>query len=154
MNKYAWRGLNDPSVPHDDVHRNYISNWGRLSFLQLATQLINENQSAKAKEVLLRSLEVMPEESIPYDRLCSLYVAPLLKVGEEQKALHIAQTMAKRADENLAYYYKDGNFDRQEIENNLIVLNQLAISLDEQKHTKASQFKDMFDRRYNQFQMN
>jgi hypothetical protein len=154
MNKYAWRGLDSQTTYHDEVHRNYISNWGRLSFLQLSTQLINEGQKEKAREVLLRSLEVMPDESIPYDRICSLYVAPLLKVGEEEKALAIAQTMAKRADENLVYYYDQDNYDGEAIQNNLIILNQLAISLGEQKHKDAPQFQALFDKRYTQFQTN
>jgi hypothetical protein len=154
MNKYAWRGLDSQTTYHDEVHRNYISNWGRLSFFQLSTQLINEGKPEKAKEVLLRSLEVMPDASIPYDRICSLYVAPLLKVGEEQKALAIAQTMAKRADENLAYYYKEGNFDGDAIQDNLIILNQLAVSLGEQKHKEAPQFQALFDKHYSQYPMN
>lgn len=154
MKKYAWRGLDSQTTYHDEVHRNYISNWGRLSFLQLSTQLINEGQQEKAREVLLRSLEVIPDETIPYDRICSLYVAPLLKVGEEKKALEIAQTMAKRADENLAYFYEKDNFDGQAIQNNLVVLNQLAVSLGEQKHKDAPQFQALFDKRYTQFQMN
>ncbi|MDO1449136.1 DUF2723 domain-containing protein [Rhodocytophaga aerolata] len=154
MNKYAWRGLDSQTTYHDEVHRNYISNWGRLSFLQLSTQLLNEGQQEKAKEVLLRSLNVMPDETIPYDRICSLYVAPLLKVGEEKKALEIAQTMAKRADENLAYYYQEGKYDAQAIQNNLVVLNQLAVSLGEQKHKDAQQYQALFDKRYTQFQTN
>jgi hypothetical protein len=154
MKKYAWRGLQSQITYHDEVHRNYISNWGRLSFYQLSTQLINEGQTEKAKQVLLRSLEVMPDETIPYDRICSLYVAPLLKVGEEQKAMGIAQIMAKRADENLAYYYKEGNFDGNAIQDNLIILNQLAVALGEQKHKDAPQFQALFDKRYSQYQMN
>jgi hypothetical protein len=149
MKKNDWRGLNDPKVYHDEVHRKYISNWGRLSFLQLGTQFINEGNTQKAKEVLLHSLRIIPDESIPYDRLCSLYVAPLLAVGEEKRALDIAQTMAKRADENLSYYIRNKRDNEADIQDNLIILNQLALAMKEENHAQAPKYQALFDKYYN-----
>jgi hypothetical protein len=152
MNKCEWRGLDNPKVYHDETHRNYISNWGRLSYLQLATQFLNENNTAKAKEVLLHSLKVIPDKSIPYDRLCSLYVAPLMAVGEKEKALEIAATMAKRADENLSYMLDNKSDNRTTIQENLIILNQLSIAMKEENHAEAPRYQALFDKHYNRIQ--
>jgi hypothetical protein len=151
MQKYSWRGLNDPAVYHDSDHRNYVSNWGRLPFIRLAMELLNENQTDKAREVLLRSLELIPDASIPYERICSLYISPLLRVGEEAKAMEIAETMARRADENLAFYVNQRVPNQSEIQNNLVILNQLARSLQQENHPEATRFAALFDKHYSRF---
>ncbi len=147
MEKMSWRGVDNPEVYHDEFSRNWLQN-NRVAFLQTAGQLISDNQKEKARQVLLKSLQVIPDASIPYDRVCSLYVAPLMEVGETEKALGIARTMAARADQNLAYYLQDRRQHQTEVQENLIILNQLASALKEGSHPEAPAYEAMFEKHY------
>jgi hypothetical protein len=98
--------------------------------------------------VLLKSLATIPDPAIPYDRICSLFVAPLLQVGEREKALQLARTMANRADRNLDYYLGDGVQDPGAVQENLVILNQLAASLKEEAHPDAPQYQALFEKHY------
>lgn len=148
MEKCNWRGLNNSAVYHDATHRLYVTNWGRFSFWQTATQLLEENETEKARKALLRALALMPDKSIPYDRICSLYVAPLLQVGETGRAMEIAQTMATRADENLTYYLNQPSQNASKIQSDLFVLNQLATALKQENHPQASRYAALFNKHY------
>jgi hypothetical protein len=147
MEKMSWRGVDNPKVYHDEFSRNWLQN-NRVAFLQTASQLISENQKDKARAVLLRSLTVIPDSSIPYDRVCSLYVAPLLELGETEKAMSIARTMAGRADKNLAYYLQSRPYDQNLVQDNLVILNQLASSLRENTHPEAPAYEALFQKHY------
>ncbi len=147
MRHTTLRGVNDPDVYHDETSRNWLQN-SRVAFLQTAEQLIAENQREKARQVLLKSLATIPDAAIPYDRICSLFVAPLLQVGEREKALQLARTMAGRADRNLAYYLGDGPQDPGAVQENLVILNQLATSLKEEAHPDAPQYQALFEKHY------
>ncbi len=147
MNKCAWRGLDNPEMYYEEHTRNWLIN-SRFAFLQLSGQLIYENQPEKAREVLLHCLKVIPDSTIPYDRACSLFVAPLLQVGEKEKALAIARTMAQRADQNLAYYMKQQGADPQVIRDNLVILNQLALTLKEENQPEAARYEALFTKHY------
>jgi hypothetical protein len=147
MRKTAWRGVNDSHVYHDETSRDWLRN-SRIAFLQTAEQLLAENRKEQARQVLLKSLAVIPDPAIPYDRICSLFVAPLLQVGEREKALQLARTMAGRADKNLAYYLENGGQNQDAVQENLIILNQLASALKEEAHPEAPKYEALFEKHY------
>ena len=80
MNKFRWRELDNPNTYYTtedykdkavSVHRSYLNN--------LAKALINENKIEKAREVLLKGLETMPDKAVPLwylqCRVCQLTVS-------------------------------------------------------------------------------
>ena len=141
MHKSQWRGLDNPNVYHDETCRGERMTASRLAFYELAQQLLSENQPKKAREVMMRSLNVMPNEIFRDDRLCSLYVAPLLRVGEEEKAGQLAAAVTKRADRNLDYYRQQSITGRQAIGTNLAVLNEIATAFRETRHPDAPRYE-------------
>ena len=68
MNKFRWGGMNDPNVYLDDFHVRTTSIVRlRTRFIQLANELINEGDTARAIQVLDRCMEFTPDEKIPFD---------------------------------------------------------------------------------------
>ncbi|PQA59088.1 glycosyltransferase family 117 protein [Siphonobacter curvatus] len=152
MHKMAWRGMNNPDVYHDDTIRGIPVVSARLAFYRLSTQLIQEGKLDTAKAALHRCLEVMPDQAIPYDQISASFIGPLISVGEKQKALEMAQTMMKRCDENLNYYFSS-NGDAEDIRVNLFQMNRIVQQLREAKlETLAQNYETTFERQYQKFE--
>jgi hypothetical protein len=153
MHRSFWRNLDNPVVYHDEEARDRHIFRSRQQFYLLANQLIREGKSDKAREVMLHCLRVIPDRSIPYDRADFALIAPLIQVGETERALEIASTMAGRADENLTYYLDSKNdlADAGEIRNNLGILHEVVASLKESKHPEASRYETLFQKHLNRY---
>ena len=100
MNKFHWKGLNDPDVYYTDDYRNFCLSH-RSAFNTLAQKLIDQGDIERAKKVMFKSLEVMPNESIPFDVFNVFQISLLLEVGEREKAMEIADVMAERSNDYL-----------------------------------------------------
>ncbi len=102
MHQFAWRGLDNPDTYYHGYYLMYVQNQ-RMNFNILADALIKEAQFDKAKATLHKSLEVMPDDTLPYD-VASIQTAGLwLELGEKSQADHIADTLTQRYDELLTY---------------------------------------------------
>ncbi len=125
MNKFAFRGLDDPNVYNSIDHRNFALNH-RATFSSLASALIEEGKKDKAKEVMERCLNVIPDISIPYDQTAVQMVSLLFEIDEKEKAREIARTVTKRADETLTYFIRwDASADQEDFML-LRILNSMA----------------------------
>eukprot|EP01132_Coremiostelium_polycephalum_P000218 gene218-287_t len=110
MNRFHWQGMHTPGVYYDENYRLAFIRNHRMAFCILAKGCLEEGKVRQAQEALLRSLTVMPDEVVPYD-LATVYMLPLLfEVGERERALQIAHTLGKRAEEVLtsSMYVFDG----------------------------------------------
>ncbi|MDR1198678.1 MAG: DUF2723 domain-containing protein [Prevotellaceae bacterium] len=102
MNKYQYRGLNDPDIYWDEV-ANRMTVWYRQGFLNLARALIDRGDMERAKAVLDKYDEVFPfvhkldisETSIIHLRYT---VNDTAKAGEQMEA------SMNNIDSELAYY--------------------------------------------------
>ncbi|WP_375446677.1 protein O-mannosyl-transferase family [uncultured Fibrella sp.] len=108
MNRMAWREMNNPNTYYDETYKGSPVVSARIAFFRLADQLLREGKKEQAKAVLQRSLSVLPDKSIPYDQVSASYVRLLLEIGDTKQATDIADTMSRRADQNLTYYEKTG----------------------------------------------
>jgi hypothetical protein len=153
MHRSFWRNLDNPSVYHDEEARDRHILPSRLQFCQLATQLIREGKTDKAREVMLYCLQVIPDKSIPYDYADSMLIAPLIQVGETDLALEIASKMAGRADENLTYYLKSKGSpaDVAQVRDNLGILHNVVASLKETRSPEASRYDALFRKHLNHY---
>jgi hypothetical protein len=105
LKKMSWRQMDNTNVYYDsETYLKVPIITARLAFLRLADQLVREEKKTKAKEVLDYANKVLPDKAVPYDQLCTNYVMYYFEVGDTKKAMEIAETMTKRADENLAYF--------------------------------------------------
>ncbi len=147
MTKMAWRELNNPDVYYDNTYQGSPVFTARIAFLRLVGQLIAENKMDKAKTALNRILEVMPDKSIPYDQISSNYIRPLFQLGEDKKALEIADTMVERSDANLDYVQANGSSDQRDANIDLYILQTIVNAVRESgKEEAAKKYEAIFQK--------
>lgn len=152
MNNFHWKNLNDPSVYYNEDYRSFCLNH-RSAFNALARNLINEGDLERARKVLLKCNEVMPNESIPYDVFSVQQVELLLRVGERELAEEIATVAGERAEEWLAYVTETGDMlgDQMEMQRKLLQLNEIVQAFRNQPEGKeiASKYEQVISKYYN-----
>jgi hypothetical protein len=124
MQKFQFRGLDDPEIYYTDDYRRAVQNH-RNNFNSLASALLLEGDTVRAKAVLNFSLEKMPDRGVRYDVTSLQTFQLLLALGETQKAHVLAETLAKRADELVGYYLKSKKYS-QDFRLQLAILGELA----------------------------
>jgi hypothetical protein len=124
MNKFQFRGLNDSTVYNSDDYRRAVQNH-RNNLNVLAESLLLEGDSAKAREVLLLSLDKMPDHGVRYDITSIQTFQLLLEVGERERALEMSDKLGTRADALTAYYLKKDESGRN-LQIQLFILQELT----------------------------
>ena len=148
MNKFTWTNLDDPSVYYTQDYSGFVLN-SRSTFNTLAENLIEEGDYARASEVLKRCLEVMPDESVPFDFFSVQQVDMLLKVGEPDLANHIAERTSSYATQWLDYYFENDGSDTNELQKQLLSLNEIARAYRANgDREQAAAYEEVFNKYY------
>ncbi|MBS0009832.1 MAG: DUF2723 domain-containing protein [Bacteroidales bacterium] len=100
MNKFKWGNASDPAVYLDENNRRMFSNFRRL-FGILAEALITEGDTLKAKEVLYKSIEVIPDSKLPHNYYSVNIFRAFYRAGEQNEAMAIANGIISNAKEYL-----------------------------------------------------
>jgi hypothetical protein len=129
MEKFKWGGMDSPEQIYMDENNIRMTNNLRLQFANLADQLILEGKEEKAKNVLDKSIEVMPHHNVPFDRLMVPIIEGYYRIGENEIANEIVEIVFDRYAEDFEYYMSvDPEFAlkmRQDIQLSYSVLNRL-----------------------------
>ena len=145
LKKFQFRNLDDSTIYYSDQYRSFVQNH-RSSLKSLAEAWLMEGDKAKAREVLLYSLEKMPDHGVRYDFINAQMVELLFEVGEKEKALEVVNTMAPRLDELSAYYIKNGDYGR-DLQINIYMLGELQRMLYAYGEAdRAKQIEEMYTR--------
>jgi hypothetical protein len=104
MEKFRWGGMDSENQIYMDENNLRMTNNLRLQFSNLAEQLIIEQKEDKALNVLDRSLEVMPDHNVPFDKLMVPIAENYYELGENEKANAITKTVFDRYAEDFEYY--------------------------------------------------
>ena len=139
MKKSFWREMNNPNTYYDNTFKGSPVFSARIAFFRLIDQLIREGKKEKAKEALNFILKAMPDDPISYDQISSNYVKFLFDVGETQRALTMAETIATRADQTLGYIARMGSAGSQDGNIQLYNLQTVVTSCREAKQEAAAQ---------------
>ena len=107
MNRFHWKGLNNPDVYYNDDYLGFCLNH-RSAFNSLANALIESGDFERAREVMLKSLEVMPDVSIPYDVFSVYQAGMLFTLGERDLAMDIVEKVGLRAEQWLEWASMNG----------------------------------------------
>jgi tetratricopeptide (TPR) repeat protein len=103
MNKFMWGGMEKPGVNMDENSSRMTSNL-RMQMSILANALINEGKKSKAEKVLDKSLEVMPDENIPFDATVFTMVGAYYDLGKKEKANKLAKKLFDIFEHDLRIY--------------------------------------------------
>lgn len=103
MNKFLWGGMDKPGVNLDENCLRMAGNL-RMQMSILANALIGQGKSKKAKAVLDKCLEKMPDENVPYDATLFTIAAGYYQLGETQKANELAKRLFDIFEGDLKVY--------------------------------------------------
>ncbi len=120
MEKFQWGGMDVNDIYMDETNRRMTMSL-KILFNRLASELIAEKDNDKAKEVMDRAFEVMPEKNVPYDIFTMFLVENYYKVGEFEKANAVTARLVDIFSKDVAYYnslspdlQRSFNSDRQQ----------------------------------------
>jgi hypothetical protein len=123
MQKFQFRGLDNPKVYFSVDYRNFILNH-RGAINEVAEALVAEGNKEKARELVLFSLEKMPDNSSPYDVSNARNVQILFEVGEKEKAIELANILGRRMGEDAEYYLAKRDYGN-DLYNSVVVLGEM-----------------------------
>ncbi|MEL0455481.1 DUF2723 domain-containing protein [Flavobacteriaceae bacterium SZ-1-7] len=103
VKNWDWGNSGSPDIYHDpETRKNSITYRGNLA--RLIQQLINENKLDKAEEIADIAMENMPVDYFGFYTLLEPYISAYYEVGNKEKARSLFKEVAKKYQENLAYY--------------------------------------------------
>ncbi|MBD2723908.1 glycosyltransferase family 117 protein [Hymenobacter armeniacus] len=103
LKTFSYRGLQNPHIFYDENNLRFPANY-RDKFARLSQAYLSSGNVAKAKEVADKCLELMPDNTIPYDYYSPQLVPALVAGGEKAKADQLLDAMTRRSEQMLAYY--------------------------------------------------
>ncbi len=143
--KFQFRGLDNPRAYFSVDYRSFVQNH-RSTLNEVAGALIAEGEKEKAREILLMSLDKMPDRGVRFDFTNALMVELLLEVGEKEKAIEVSTIVGSRVDEMAAWQLDKGIIDR-DLYNNVAVLGELQRVLYKYGiEDLATRFEEAYDR--------
>lgn len=146
VNKYNYRGLDDPTIYYTEDYRGFVQNH-RSSINSLAEALVARGDLERARQSLLFSLEKMPDAGVEYDITTVSTVDLLFQVGEKDKALEVATLIGDRAIEMADYLIGNGSGITLELRKNLYMVEALqSILYENGEGDLAKKYEDAYDR--------
>ncbi len=141
MNKFAYRGLNDPDVYYDENYRNFVMNT-RSNINSLVYALLKEGDIDKAKNVINATLERIPDAAVPYDYTVIQTVRFLFATGETDKGLEVLKTVADRAIATLQYNEDHNERLTRDVQMSMMMLGEFITTL---KHENDDELAQQYD---------
>lgn len=104
FNNFEWANYNHPKASFSETDRRYTNTYRNIA-ARLADDFIELGNFEKAKEVLDKVMEMIPDENqydfgSSTDRIAQLYY----KLGEEEKAKALFETSKERLKSQIEYY--------------------------------------------------
>jgi hypothetical protein len=153
IHKFQYRGLDSDKLYYTEDYKGFVLNH-RSSLNSLAESLIDQGDSKKAREVLLFSLEKMPDKGVAYDHTAVTMVELLFKVGEKEKAVELSGVVGNRADEMATYLIGKGD-SGMELRRNIYILGNLyQILYKNGENDLGKKLEDAYNKHIESLQMN
>jgi hypothetical protein len=154
MNKFHYRGLDDPKVYYNDDYRGFVLNH-RSSFNSVIQAFIDKGDKENAKKMLMFGLEKMPDKGVRFDFTAAETASLLFQVGEKDKAIEIAKLIGDRSMEMATYLMAEGSGFDSDLRNNVVMLNILQRTLYENGETElAKKYEEAYNKLLGDLQIN
>ena len=145
MNKFKFGEMNNPKVYLDENNTRMVMNI-RSVYARLAAALIAEGKKDSAHKVILRCLEEMPGNTVPYDYFTVSLADGLYKTGDVKTANRIAEQLIAASTEKLAYYFSFPDQDLKDMETPmqeaLFTLQRMGVSAQEARQEKQAKLAE------------
>ena len=103
MEDFHWGGMDTDEIYMDETNRRMTMSL-RITFSRLADQLTAENKLDKAKAVLDKAFEVMPEHNVPYDYFVMFLAENYYGIGEFEKGNEVVTRLVDIYEKEVIYY--------------------------------------------------
>lgn len=131
MEKFKWGGMDSDRQIYMDENNLRLTNNIRLQFANLADKLIEEEDIERARAVLDKAIDVMPQHNVPYDRLMVPLIENYYRIGEYDKANALAEILFDRYEDDFEYFMSIGPEwavqRRQELQMSYAVMQRLHL---------------------------
>lgn len=146
MEKFAFRGMDNPNNYFDDEYRRFTSNH-RSAINSIAIALLDEDDLDRAADILKFSIQVMPHKAVPYDLASGQMVPLFFEVGEDDMALDIVEKLSHKSVQMLEFYTREDRVFDREAMISIEMLKFFIPLLEERGYTElSSQIKKDFER--------
>ncbi|MFM7234518.1 MAG: hypothetical protein ACKOZM_07995, partial [Flavobacteriales bacterium] len=150
MNKFQWGNMDKMPIYMDENNRRMTTNL-RLQFGHLTEQLIAEGKLDKAREVIQRSLDVMPENNVPYEQPQIMWqlIDMMYEAEYNEKALELSKRLIELNNQEIDYYRSLEEKYRTPIEKDItmrIQINDRISTMALQKDPNNAEFKSLDER--------
>jgi tetratricopeptide (TPR) repeat protein len=103
MVDFKWGGMNNPKVYIDENNQRMMMNI-RNNFNRLAESLIQEGKKDSAIKVLNRSLELIPNNIVPYNYFSLQLAGDLMAAGNTEKGKQIVGEIYQTFKDKMDYF--------------------------------------------------
>jgi tetratricopeptide (TPR) repeat protein len=143
MNKFQWGNMDKMHIYMDENNRRMTTNL-RLQFGHLAEQFIAEGKLDKAREVIQRSLDVMPEYNVPFEQpqLMWQLVDMMFEADYDEKALELSKRMIEINNQEIDFYHSLDEKHQKLIEKDITMRVQINDRLSTMAVTNAPENAD------------
>jgi hypothetical protein len=104
VHDFQWGNLGNPGVYLDETNRRMCMNF-RNNFSRLADQLMIEGDTIRAAETLDKAMELMPDETVPFNYFVMPIAESYYKAGLAEKADQILLRLLQIQEENLKFFF-------------------------------------------------
>lgn len=133
MQKFKWGRMNEPDVIIEENNRRQISIMDIRGIMsRLAVCLVEKGEKGKAKEVINKCIEIMPESKLPYDYTMLPVIEAMYSSDLTDEANKICVQMANEYDQILAWLSKlrrEGMYEQRETSMSISILGFIAQQL-------------------------
>lgn len=130
MEDFHWGGMEKNEIYMDETNRRMTMSL-RITFSRLADQLIAENKLDKAKLVLDKAFEVMPEENVPYDYFVMFLAENYYAIGEFERGNEIVSRLVDIYEKEVIYFQsldpKHAATVKNDLQQSRGILNRLVV---------------------------
>ena len=102
MEEFDWGGLDTPGIYMDENNLRMTIHY-RYAFSVLAGALTDEGDTDRAKEVLERCMQRMPEENVPYNAGITPIIQGYFGVGDTATAIAMVEKYEQKLESELEY---------------------------------------------------
>lgn len=103
IHKFKWGNMGDSAVYLDETNMRMTMNF-RNNFARLADALIAEGEFDKAEVVLDRCIEIMPDETIPFNYFNLPIADAYYRINKKDKGSEIVMKLAENYFDELSYF--------------------------------------------------
>ncbi len=148
LKNFQYTGLAEDDHPYEENFTTQIVPVYRSNFAELASAHLQAGDTAQARHVLIKALELMPDKGAPHNYESTSLVLPLAQAGLTKEARDLTNLLSNRFASQLNYYRTQPAHFFRERQLNLYGLQNLVQAAYAGGLPEAKKLEEVFMREY------